>query len=85
MSDAASVAETVLDILSGVLDETPDDLRARPVLASYEWDSISSLDALSQLESKLDVTLDLRAFHAARTVDDIVALVKPAPVQAEVV
>jgi acyl carrier protein len=84
MSDSASVAETVLGILSGVLDETVDDLRARPVLATHEWDSISSLDALSQLESKLGVTLDLRAFHAARTVDDIIALVQPTAVQAEV-
>lgn len=85
MSDSASVEQTVLGILSGVLDETVEDLRARPVLASHEWDSISSLDALSQLESTLDVTLDLRAFHAARTVDDIVALVTPAPLRAEAV
>ncbi|MFD1146676.1 acyl carrier protein [Saccharothrix hoggarensis] len=73
----AAVEETVLDILSGALDVSADDLRDRPVLAQHEWDSISSLDALSQLESRLDVTLDLRSFHAARTVADIVALVRP--------
>lgn len=80
MSD--SVADTVLGILSGALDVTADELRERPTLAAHEWDSISSLDALSQLESQLGVTLDLRAFHAARTVDDVVALVQP---QAETV
>ena len=47
------------------------------MLAAHEWDSTSSLDALSQLETGLGVRVDLRAFHAARTVADVVDLVSP--------
>ncbi|NUT92840.1 MAG: acyl carrier protein [Saccharothrix sp.] len=72
-----TVEQSVLEILAGALDVTVDALREDPVLARHEWDSISSLDALAQLESRLEVDLDLRAFHAARTVDDVVALVRP--------
>ena len=78
MSDAASVEaveEAVLDILSEALEESVDDLRANRVLATHEWDSITSLLSLAQLESQFGVTLDLRAYHAARTVDDLVKLV----------
>ncbi|MCC8250179.1 acyl carrier protein [Saccharothrix luteola] len=72
-----TVEQSVLEILAGALDVSVDVLRDEPVLARHEWDSISSLDALAQLENRLDVTLDLRAFHAARTVEDVVALVRP--------
>lgn len=69
------VEATVLDILSEALDESVEDLRSRRVLAAYEWDSITTLMTLSQLESRFGVTLDLRSYHAARTVDDLVDLV----------
>ena len=78
MSDAASVEaveSAVLDILSEALDESVDDLRANRVLAAHEWDSITSLLSLAQLESQFGVTLDLRSYHAARTVDDLVNLI----------
>jgi acyl carrier protein len=69
------IEETVLDILSEALDESVDDLRTQRVLALYEWDSITTLLTLSQLEAHFGVTLDLRSYHAARTVDDLVNLV----------
>ena len=75
MSDAASVEATILDILSETLDESVGDLRSHRVLAAYEWDSITSLLSLAQLESQFGVTLDLRSYHAARTVDDLVNLI----------
>jgi len=75
MSDAASVEATILDILSETLDESVGDLRSHRVLAAYEWDSITSLLSLAQLESQFGVTLDLRSYHAARTVDDLVSLI----------
>jgi len=75
MSDRAWVGATVLDILSEVLNEPVGDLRAQPILAGHDWDSLASLEALAQLESQLGVTLDLRSFHAAREIDDIVGLV----------
>ena len=74
MSTEASIAETVLDLLSEVLDESVEDLRAEPVLAAHDWNSLASLEVLAQLESQLKVALDLRSFHAARTVDDLVWL-----------
>lgn len=75
MTDRTSVQLTVLDILSDVLTESVADLRGHPVLAAYDWDSLRSLEALAQLESQLGVTLDLRSYQAARSVDDLVELV----------
>jgi acyl carrier protein len=78
MTDMDGTASVVLNTLSEVLNEPVDDLRAQPVLAAHEWDSLASLEALAQLESRLAVTLDLRAYHAARTVDDLIDLVAAA-------
>ena len=72
---AASVEATILDILGDALEEPVDSLRANPVLAAHEWDSLTSLLTLSQLERNFGVTLDLRAYHAARTVGDLVSLI----------
>lgn len=78
MSESASVERTVVNILSDVLHESVEDLRNHPVLAAYDWDSLSSLEALAQLESQLGVTLDLRSYQAARKIDDLVDLVQHA-------
>ena len=77
MNDPA-VEAVVLNILSEVLNESVGDLRAQPVLAVHEWDSLASLEALSQLENRLGVTLDLRVYHGARTVEDLVGVVAAA-------
>ena len=82
MDDAATARDSVLDILSGVLDIDVEDLLAQPVLAAHEWDSISSLEAFAALERHFGIELDLRAFHATRTVDDLVLLVDPTLAQA---
>jgi acyl carrier protein len=74
MTTSTSVEQTVLDVLSQILDTTADELRAQPTLASHDWDSFSSLEALAQLESALGVRFDLRAFNSAVTVDDVIAL-----------
>jgi acyl carrier protein len=78
MTDIDDTATVVLNTLCDVLKEPVDDLRARPVLAVHDWDSLASLEVLSQLESRLAVTLDLRAYHAARTVTDLIDLVATA-------
>ena len=75
MSAPNSVEVTVLGILGDVLNETSDGLHREPILAAHGWDSIASLEALAQLESQLGITLDLRTFHSARTVTDMVDLV----------
>ncbi|MFL6136659.1 MAG: acyl carrier protein [Frankiaceae bacterium] len=75
MSDRTAVESTVLDILEDVLNASEDELRAQPVLAAHDWDSLSQLEVLAQLESRLAITLDLRAYQAAREVDDLVGLV----------
>ena len=79
MTEAATVQDTVLDVLSDVLHEPVDGLRQQPILAVYEWDSLSSLEALSQLESRLQISLDLRSYQAVRTVADLVELVSAMP------
>lgn len=75
MSEVTSVEGTVVSILSDVLHESVEDLRNHPVLAAYDWDSLSSLEALAQLESQLGITLDLRSYQGARTISDLVELV----------
>lgn len=79
MTEAATVEDTVLDVLSDVLHEPVDGLRQQPILAVYEWDSLSSLEALSQLESRLQISLDLRSYQAVRTVADLVELASAMP------
>lgn len=37
--------------------------------------SITTLLTLSQLESRFGITVDLRSYHATRTVDDLINLV----------
>ena len=73
--DVASVERHVLETLAEVLGEAAGGLRAEQVLADYAWDSIVSLEVLAQLESRLRVTLDLREFHAARTLGELISLV----------
>jgi acyl carrier protein len=72
------VEAIVLDILAEVLNESVDDLCAHPILATHGWDSLASLEALAQFEHRFAVTLDLRSFHAARTVEEMVVLVEDA-------
>lgn len=78
VTDTTAVEAVVLSTLSEVLMEPVDALRAQPVLAAHDWDSMKSLEALSQLENQLSVTLDLRAYHAARTLEDLIDLVAAA-------
>jgi len=75
MSEPTEVQQTVLAILSDVLRVPADDLRRQPVLASYQWDSLAMLEALAQLEGSLGVSLDLRFYQQARTVEDLLALI----------
>ncbi|GAA3132321.1 acyl carrier protein [Nonomuraea sp. NPDC049421] len=69
------VSRVVTEVLAEILGEDAGRLRHEDVLAERDWDSISSLEALAQLESRLRVTLDLREFHAVRTVGDLTELV----------
>lgn len=78
-SNPAPLEEIVLDVLSDVLDEPVAALIAEPILAVHDWDSVASLEVLAQLESQLGITLDLRSFHAARDVNDLVELARSAP------
>lgn len=75
MDDKTNIADRVRQIVAEVLDEPVSAMDANPVLAAHEWDSRVSLEALAQLEAAFVVTVDLRSFHAARTVDDLVDLV----------
>jgi len=75
---AASIKNTILAVLSDVLAEPVKALRAEPVLGVHAWDSLASLEALVQIEKRLDVALDLRPYHAAREIDDLVQLVEAA-------
>lgn len=81
MTDQASAADVdtaVLHVLSDVLGEPVDALLAQPILAAHDWDSLASLEALAQLESRYGISLDLRSYHAARRVQDLAELVSAA-------
>jgi len=73
---SGELERAVVDVLTSVLAETEERIRAQPVLARYGWNSLRMLEALAQLESALHITLDLRAYQAAHTVDDLVRLVE---------
>lgn len=87
MNESASIEAIVLRVVAAVVEESEEQVLAQPILAAHAWDSLSTLEALAQLEGGLDISLDLRAYHAVRTLDDLVALVnqaiqaKSAPVQ----
>jgi len=77
MSDPipGSTEEGVLAVLEEAMRVPVAALVEQPVLAAHDWDSLTSLFALARLEGRFAITLDLRAFHAARTVADLVRLV----------
>ena len=70
--------EIVLDVVADVLNEPVAAIRDVPVLAAHAWDSIASLEVLAQLESTLEVTLDLRVFNSVRTIGELVDVVRAA-------
>jgi acyl carrier protein len=69
-----AVRETIGDVLSLPLADLGDDT----VLAAYGWDSLVSLEALAQFEAQFRISLDLRSFHGAHTVGQMVQLVEKA-------
>ncbi len=75
MNEPGAAAEAVVQIVSEALEVPAQALRTQPVLAAHAWDSLSSLEALCQLEQRFAISLDLRAYHATRTVDELVELV----------
>ncbi|MFE5816150.1 acyl carrier protein [Streptomyces sp. NPDC056479] len=76
MSDSVSIEESVREIIADVLGADPADIPADTALAALGWDSMNSMEALVRLEKQFAVDLDLRSFHAAYTVTDMVALVE---------
>jgi acyl carrier protein len=75
MSVPTLAGERVVQIVAGIIGEPPGSLLTQPVLAAHEWDSLSSLEALAQIEQEFAISLDLRRFHAALTIDDLVNLI----------
>jgi acyl carrier protein len=75
MSDAAEVGKTVIEIIGDVLGEAPEKFGEGEILAAHGWDSIASLEALALLEREFDILLDLRSFHAAHTITQMIELV----------
>jgi acyl carrier protein len=73
---ADETTAAVLDILGRVLLVTPEELAKEPLLGAYNWDSITTLEALVALESAFAVEIDLRDLHAQRRVDELIDLVR---------
>jgi acyl carrier protein len=76
MSTETTTTDEVLAIIAGVLEIGDERVRQQPTLAAHDWNSLTSLEALAQVENHFGITLNLSAFHAARTLDDLVALVE---------
>jgi acyl carrier protein len=73
---ADETTATVLDILGRVLFTSPEKLVEEPVLGTYNWSSLTTLEAVVALESAFAIEIDLRDLHAQRTVDGLVDLVR---------
>ncbi|GAA4079470.1 acyl carrier protein [Nonomuraea soli] len=71
-----ATATTVVEILSGVLETTPDALVEEPLLGAYDWDSVAILEALVALEGAFGVEIDLQALHHQLTAGDLIELVR---------
>ncbi|MEF9904744.1 acyl carrier protein [Streptomyces sp. P9-A2] len=76
MNDPVSIEETVTDIIADVLGADPADVPPDTALAALGWDSMNSMEALLRLEKRFAVGLDLRSFHDAHTVAEMVALIE---------
>ncbi|KOX05180.1 MULTISPECIES: acyl carrier protein [unclassified Streptomyces] len=76
MSESDSIEESVTEIIADVLGADPADIPADAALAALGWDSMNSMEALVRLEKECAVSLDLRSFHAAYTVTEMVALIE---------
>lgn len=73
-------ADVVIGVLAEVLEVPADTLTADTALSDEEnWDSMAALETLTQLESRLGIRLDLRSYHTARTVGDLVELTQAVP------
>jgi acyl carrier protein len=73
---ADEATATVLDILGRVLLATPEELVEQPVLGTYNWSSLTTLEAVVALESAFGIEIDLRDLHAQRTVGELLDLVR---------
>jgi acyl carrier protein len=69
-----AVCETIGDVLSVPAEDLGDDT----VLAACGWDSLVSLEALAQFEAQFRISLDLRLFHSAHTVGQMIQLLEKA-------
>jgi acyl carrier protein len=75
-SERDGLADEVIDVLCDVMDEPAAAFEDEPRLGAYEsWNSLGTLRVLTQIEARVGLRLDLREFHAVRTVDDLVDLV----------
>ncbi|MEV3967185.1 acyl carrier protein [Streptomyces sp. NPDC050698] len=65
-----------METLCSILDAEPEDFTTGTrVVAHEKWDSLNSLETMVAIESAFRVRLDLRDYHATRTVGDLVELV----------
>lgn len=82
MSEAGGtevIEQELIAILCSVLDAEPDEFDSGTRIAGHaNWDSMGSLEVMVQIENAFAVRLDLRAYHAVRTVAELVTLVRTA-------
>ena len=75
-----SASDIVVGVLAEVLEVPADTLTADTAFGDLEnWDSMAALETLVQLESRLGVRLDLRSYHAVRTIGELVELAEAVP------
>jgi acyl carrier protein len=73
-------SDVVVGVLAEVLEVPAERLTADTALGEQEnWDSMAALEVLVQLESRLGIRLDLRAYHTVRTVGELVELAQGVP------
>ncbi|HEX4703410.1 MAG TPA: acyl carrier protein [Pseudonocardiaceae bacterium] len=71
----SEVGEAVIGVLADVLDTEIAAVTPDTEFSSLEdWDSMAALEVLMQLESELQLQLNLRNYNELRTVGDLIGL-----------
>ncbi|MEV0243334.1 acyl carrier protein [Streptomyces sp. NPDC050674] len=75
-ASSEDIESRIVETLCSILDAEPEDfITETRVVAHDKWDSLNSLETMVAIESAFRVRLDLRDYHATRTVGDLVELV----------
>ena len=66
---------TVIALVEEILEAEAGTVSAADSLAELDWDSLSNLSFIAEIDARLGVSIDASDLSEATTVSDIIALV----------